>query len=153
MALDDLKALIELELAASKELDGAGLNVKKMEAAKKKLQRAIEKLKLGDKKVPVTDPPTFENPLIQKAYMEVQSAAGDKVGKDTMKRLEKAAKRDEMAIKRIDKAIKRITDGKSTSKVSKDLDTARKFIDKGRDEKVKTKALLETLVKKETKGV
>jgi hypothetical protein len=56
-------------------------------------------------------------------------------------------------IQRIDKALKRIADIKNLSKLEKDKETAKKFVDKARDEKVRAKAVIESQAKKESKGV
>jgi hypothetical protein len=152
MVLDDLKGVIDLEVKALADLDAAGQDAKQWKEAKEKIMRALEKLEKGDK-IPNSNPPMFQNPLIDKAYMEAMAGGNAAVAKEVKKTLEKAVKRDEQAIKRIDVAIGRIEGGKSLTKLDKDKVTAKKFVDKARKEKVSAKAVIETRAKKDAKGV
>lgn len=133
MVLDDLQAIIQLELDASADIDASN-----PAGAKTKLEAAKRKLEQGEP-IPNTNPVQYTGGLIQKVngWLSSGDKETEKVRKEIEKRLEKAAKRDEKAIDAIDK-------GQPNDKIKKQ-------IEKGRSEKVKAKAVIETLAKKESK--
>ena len=131
--LEDLQAAIDLEGDAQSDL-GNGQNAN----ARQKAEDA--RVRIEDHGPPV-DPPTvpesFEPDLLEKAAGIADPALREQV----VKRLQKAAERDAKARDAIDKGG------------AKDLKKAEKELGKAIDEKLRAKAMIETGVVAEAKGI
>jgi hypothetical protein len=131
--LGDLQAAIDLENGALADLEG-GQNAN----ARQKAEDARVRLEdHGPEVDPPTKPATFEPDLLEKAG----GIPDEKLRAQVVKRLEKAAQRDAKARDAIDKGG------------AKDLKKAQKELAKARDEKLRAKAMIETGVLAEAKGV
>jgi hypothetical protein len=129
--LEDLAAVIALELAAAQDLGNAMPT-----EAKAKLDQARALIQdQGPEVVPPTMPPTFRPPLDDAVGALPASAAKD----EALKRLGKAAARDQKASDAIDAGT------------PKGVQKALKEIEKANSEKLRAKAVLETGVAAEAK--